>query len=49
MVPIFFYLRELQKIKEAGALKANADVIKALMYQKPAQRVVLPRSLFKDV
>ena len=49
MIPNFFYLRELQKIKEAAALKANADAIKALKYQKPAQTVVLPRGLFKDV
>ena len=49
MVPNFLYLRELQKIKEAAALKANADAIKALKYQKPVLRIVLPRSLFKGV
>ena len=49
MVPNFFYLRELQKIKEAASLKANADAIKALKYQNPVQRIVLRRSLFKGV
>ena len=45
----YFYRRELGKLKAAAAVKANAEKLKAHELNKPAQKIVLPRSLFKGL
>ena len=45
----YFYRRELEKLKAAAAVKANAEKLKAHELNKPAQKLVLPRRLYKGL